>query len=573
MTDAKHIKRDYGTNIERLHVPQEYAYVAIHRLRKDTEQQYLYGQVDYSNADLYLWKAWNALKCKDDGNYKVEFDYYAPRDGLYRLECLYSSTQSSGYLLKANIYVDGVKQDLNEEWGAFPTDQKRNTLEVQLKKGTHHILYHLDDTIIWLGSICREVYTYHAYPNNEGMLTLKKANFKTTGPTNIDEFSFTIMYEDWFRDENYGNPNMKFNPSGYIFDYRDEVNFYVKTDLYEYGNKAVSKKFKTLFGTGPMRRFFGGYISTLSVDDKMTEMTINCAGRMKDAELKHTLAEIAIAGGTEDYTQYSNDELLRYPTYTKAIQHMCNNLETGLSNNIPTDSNYLESEKNHQFVKWNFKKDSPEFPNGINDIAFNDLYIVEQKDNGILLRNSSDTKFQSITLYDSDRNTAGPIDITEMPNFFIEYEMLEPKWEETVTTTSSSISGDGSMTWDQCWSIARSWVYGGWGSHHDPTLAWNTMGTTMGHTADCYDCTAWLFYVLNYKVGVPARDICGSGGGKSGTHHVIQVEQNGQWVIPAEMGTLTGKLRASSGMKNGNYMVCRSPDNPSEYVCCSYGGC
>lgn len=532
MTEAKHLKRKYSGHIERVHVLKEPVTVEIHRLVKETEQMYLYGQVSYTNAELYHWKAWNSLICVDTRTFYVEFDYYAPDDGKYRIETLYSTSQANDYFLKANIFVDGVKQTLNQQFGAFPTDIKRNTLQMKLKKGNHHIKLLLDDPIIWLGSICRRVYTYHGKDDNEGLLTLKKANFKTTGATTIDELSFVLQYEDWMEDKNYGNPDLKFNQSGYIFDYRDEVNLYASTDLYLYKDKANSDKFTTLRGVGPHHRIFGGYISTVSVDDKMTEMTVNCAGRLKDAELKHTLSEITIAGGTEKYTEYSENEMLRFSTYTTALQYLCRNLENTLNNNIPTDYNYLDSERNPKYVRWDYNKDSPILKNGLKDLIWHNLGSVEQKDNGIYLRNAPNTGFQSITLYDSDLGqNVTPIDITDMPNFYITYEMLEPKWEETINGTSSSISGNGT-TEDAIWNEARQIIYGhsGYGSTHDPMAAKDNIYA--GRTADCYGLTAWLYYKFNFQAGIPARDIKFRGTGTSGSHHTIQLYKNGQWINP-----------------------------------------
>lgn len=138
-------------------------------------------------------------------------------------------------------------------------------------------------------------------------------------------------------------------------------------------------------------------------------------------------------------------------------------------------------------------------------------------------------------------------------------------WDNKVTKKSSknkeggSLTGDGSMTWEECWEIAQTWKYGGWGSNHDPELAWQTMGTQKGVSADCYDATAWLYYVLNFKVGVPARDVVGAGTGGSGTHHVIQTKKDGNWSFPSEYSNMTRNLRVTSAMKNGDYKVSREP--------------
>lgn len=128
------------------------------------------------------------------------------------------------------------------------------------------------------------------------------------------------------------------------------------------------------------------------------------------------------------------------------------------------------------------------------------------------------------------------------------------------TGGGGNMTGDGSMTWEECWEVAQTWPYGGWGSNHDPKLAWDTMGTKKGHSADCYDATAWLYYVLNFKVGVPARDVVGPGTGQSGTHHVIQTKKDGDWSFPeVEYHDMDSGLGLTSRMKGGDYKVSREP--------------
>ena len=140
----------------------------------------------------------------------------------------------------------------------------------------------------------------------------------------------------------------------------------------------------------------------------------------------------------------------------------------------------------------------------------------------------------------------------------------EISWNNSTSNDSNTggggnLTGDGSMTWEECWDIAQTWPYGGWGSNHDPELAWKTMGTQKGHSADCYDATAWLYYVLNFKVGVSARDIVGSGTGQSGTHHVIQTKKDGDWSFPSEYSNMDSGLGVTGGMKSGEYHVSREP--------------
>ena len=114
----------------------------------------------------------------------------------------------------------------------------------------------------------------------------------------------------------------------------------------------------------------------------------------------------------------------------------------------------------------------------------------------------------------------------------------------------------GGTCWQKYWDIASTFVYGGWGSGHSPTKAWEHMGEKTGSSADCWDCTAWLYYVLNFKCKIPTRDCYTPG------HHCVQVKQNGEWVYPDEYDRLTMRLRRNSTMRAGGGSVYReAPSN------------
>jgi len=151
------------------------------------------------------------------------------------------------------------------------------------------------------------------------------------------------------------------------------------------------------------------------------------------------------------------------------------------------------------------------------------------------------------------------VDFTGLPDDTISWNNSTSNSSSSNTGGGGNMTGDGSMTWEECWEIAQTWPYGGWGSDHDPELAWKTMGTKKGHSADCYDATAWLYYVLNFKVGVPARDIVGAGTGQSGTHHVIQTKKSGDWDFPSEYSGMDSGLGVTGGMRSGDYKTSREP--------------
>lgn len=120
------------------------------------------------------------------------------------------------------------------------------------------------------------------------------------------------------------------------------------------------------------------------------------------------------------------------------------------------------------------------------------------------------------------------------------------------------VSGDGSMTEDEAWDIASSWGYGRSCSSHDPEEAWNTLGTKRGMAPDCFGATAWLYYVYNFKIGIPARDICyASAIASSGTHHTIQIKKNGKWIDPPQYSQVTSLLGVIKSRPSQH--ICREP--------------
>ena len=165
------------------------------------------------------------------------------------------------------------------------------------------------------------------------------------------------------------------------------------------------------------------------------------------------------------------------------------------------------------------------------------------------------------------------VDFTGLEDDLVNWtNMKEVSKGSSSSSDGASVNGDGTMTEDQMWEIYKTFKYGGWGSGHDPNKAWEKMGTTKGASADCYDATAWAYYVYNYKIGIPARDICyHSDHAPSGSHHTIQIYKNNKWIDPPQLSGITSGL--GGGAKGKDFHVCREPPsngNMPEYVRCPY---
>ena len=96
------------------------------------------------------------------------------------------------------------------------------------------------------------------------------------------------------------------------------------------------------------------------------------------------------------------------------------------------------------------------------------------------------------------------VDFTGLEDDLVNWtNMKEVSKGSSSSSDGASVNGDGTMTEDQMWEIYKTFKYGGWGSGHDPNKAWEKMGTTKGASADCYDATAWAYYVYNYNLIFP----------------------------------------------------------------------
>lgn len=137
-----------------------------------------------------------------------------------------------------------------------------------------------------------------------------------------------------------------------------------------------------------------------------------------------------------------------------------------------------------------------------------------------------------------------------------------------------NVNGDGSLTEEQVWEIAKTFHYAGIGTNHDPQKAWDMIGTKTGASGDCYDITAWFYYVFNMKVGIPARDICyHSDYASSGSHHTIQLFKNGQWEDPSGYDDMTTNLKVIKSRDKTKDHVSREPPNNGNippYVKCPH---
>lgn len=486
--ESKHIRRDFNANVQhKRHYGEDYWLLEIHKQKQDTVQTYLADQVK-SNGVIKKFNAWDGVYAKKGNNLTLSFTYTAKEDGDYRIDCLYSTTDSVEMLaepMNNAIFIDGVKVKNDHDWMVYKQYNSRNCKTVHLKKGKHTIEYHFSKTI-FVGAIVRQIETYKGDNLNGEFLTIKSFDFKQANDLSVDEFECNIQYWHRLDDET--------NISGYLFDFSDEVTFKIKAP------------------NGKMTNLFGGYISTVTVDEDLKLMTLHCSGRLRDLEHRYTYPEYVLLDGDSDVVQYRlGNSFYNLETYTQVLEHLLTHSEVSIGSNLIdmgrikgttySKSPYLKfygSNKNKVLVKKNVE--------------------VTEYDNCIMLRNSPKTNVtQSVKLFDSGNKA---YDLNKNPTFFIQYGMGVEKYEGIkenkvdtstykvgTTTISSNVSSQAKRIVPRVSSPLQTikdlhrWNYSHIRWENVGGFYQNTTTTLRRGRANCC-CKAELLLEMAYSLGI-----------------------------------------------------------------------
>ena len=401
--ESKHIRRDFNANVmNRRHWGEDEWLIEIYKFRADTVQTYLLNNVEAKKGVAKPWKAWDGYYPHEDGGSTlttISFDYEVKEGeaGNYRIDCMYSTIAQTDALqtsLNNVIKIDGTAVKNDHDWLVYPQYNGRNCKTIHLDEGKHTIEYEFTDTI-FLGAIVRKVETYRGDNQNKYFLTIKTFDFQQANDLSVDEFTCTIQYWHKLDDET--------NVSGYLFDFSDEVNFYIKAP------------------DGKMKQLFGGYISTVTVDENLQLMTLSCAGRLRDLEHRYTYPEYVLLGGDKDTIQYIEDNTYYdLQTYSQVLEHLLTHAEVPIGSNLIDMSRLKEVDYSRSpYLKfYGGKRDK---------VLVKKNVEVTNYDDSIMLRNSTKTqKYHSVKLFDSNNKA---YDISKNPTFFLQYGMGEPKYE------------------------------------------------------------------------------------------------------------------------------------------------
>ena len=429
MVGSKHITRNFNMSAHRnIHYSSDYWLAEITRFDRKHIGKYYYqlnNLTRSSNSKIKNWKAWRSYQSKDGKTFTISFSYYAPYEGDYRIETLFSNLNINDYntnklnankKLNMSYTLDGNKVGNQHEWFTYSQYDGLNLLELHLKKGEHNFTLQCDPKSVILGIIIKPYSIYKGDNLNEEFLTIKDFDFKQANDFSVDELNMNIQYWHGLDDDD--------SRSGFIFDYRDEVNFYISPTVQK------SDIFVTPIDKTKKKQIFGGYISTVSVDDDLTKMTINCASRLTDLTDRYIYPEYILLGGNESVDAYKRgNSYYDLDNYAQVIRQLLSHPQVPIQSNIKANGTLDDSKytKNPRVLLGSGK-------NRKKVVSKNNVN-VEYNTNNVQLRNGTKTNVtQSVCLF---KENTKKYDITNYPTFYISYGMNEPLSQTSLTKFES----------------------------------------------------------------------------------------------------------------------------------------
>ena len=436
MSFSRHITRNFNANkTNRIRYDDDDFTCRIHRYDKTFEKHYTTdtGNVKATNGERVSFHGMPCYRSPNKKNLVIKFVYNAKESSdNYRIELLYANTHKespsdsvdknlpSSATIKINDKV--VKNSMNML--GLDVNFSRNYQYCHLDEGDNTIEYSLSSNTLFLGIAVKKYDVWEAKRHNtkNDDLTMIKATVEHTSELDINTMTCEFMYYHGL-DEMLEPTNPNANRSGLIFDYRDEINLYIKDT------------------NGANKQVFGGYISTVEVDDDLTKVTMECADRLIDLDRRYCLSEIT----TNGYSLGENDSYKVYYDYHKNYDNYSDPLKFLLKNNeIFLRSNLKIGEPLVDKVGWKlatYNKDSYHKFTTSNMSA-------NAYDKSVTLRNGADTlKPQSCVIYDAGKNS---IELNKYPHLYLHYGLGVEKWEEKIEETSTVTvlgSTKASETW------------------------------------------------------------------------------------------------------------------------------
>ena len=439
MAFNRHIKRNFNANkTHRIRYDEDDFTCQIFRYDKTFEKHYTPSNVPLSNVKNGEKKSWygmGAYCSKNEKQMTITIKYNAKETSKnYRLELLFGNTHKQNPTAKvkdnlqasATIRING--ETVKNSMGFIGTDVNfsRNYQYCTLKQGENTIEYVLSSNTIFIGLAIKKYDIWEAKRHNtkDDKLTMIKATVEHTKEFSINTMTCEFMYYHEL-DELLEPTDPNANRSGLVFDYRDEINLYVKDT------------------NGNQQLVFGGYISLCEVDDDLTKISMECADRLIDLDRRYCLSEVTInnyqTDENADYSKYA-DLKRNYNNYSDPLKFLLNNSEIYLNSNLKIGDSLVDrtSRKLANYRKGGYTK------------LTKSNMVANVFDGSITVRNGADTlKKQSLVIYDDSVNNDTVL-LNTYPNLFFHYGLGTEKWEEKVEETKT-VTVQGSTQAKSTW--------------------------------------------------------------------------------------------------------------------------
>ena len=439
MAFSRHIKRNFNANkTHRIRYDEDDFTCQIFRYDKTFEKHYTPSNVPLSNVangEKKSWYGMGAYCSKNEKQMTITIKYNAKETSKnYRLELLFGNTHKqtptgkvqSSLKASATIRINGETVKNSMSFIGTDVNFSRNYQYCTLKQGENTIEYVLSSNTIFIGLAIKKYDIWEAKRHNtrDDKLTMIKATVEHTKEFSINTMTCEFMYYHEL-DELLEPTNPNANRSGLIFDYRDEINLYVKDT------------------NGNNQQVFGGYISTCEVDDDLTKVTMECADRLIDLDRRYCLSEVTInnyqTDENADYSKYA-DLKRNYNNYSDPLRFLLNNSEIYLNSNLKIGDSLVDrtSRKLANYRKGGYTK------------LTKSNMVANVFDGSITVRNGADTlKPQSLVIYDDGVNNDTVL-LNTYPNLYFHYGLGTEKWEEKVEE-SKTVTVQGSTKASETW--------------------------------------------------------------------------------------------------------------------------
>ena len=463
---SEHIYRDWtGHNEETIRPENEYAKVEIYSY--DHQYTKTYHPSNYSfkglNQEKVNHRHLTCLKSDNDvEHFTVELDYNCLSTGEYKIDIFYENMNSQDYIgrydilspseerykysqtafaksVDINIFnqkikIDGIApkqinqpliQGENINFDGEPNILKTNTIYENFKvEGKYTLYIDVPVNCYFIGVIIRKIklFTADSLDSSDTNMSLGECECVFSNMVDPAEASFEILYSQSF--------DCDLTKSGFYMDYMDEVNIYFRED-----DKS----------SGEIVRRFGGYISSVTLNDDRTRMQFNCGDRLQDGESKYILDSLLILYGTTDNKDAEWYNPINFNSYGQALKYLCDIFGNTLNSNI--GKNYLvQGEVYSQGLAIKFGKQKD-----IKKVTTQNATAKVNNNNITLRNNASSKKQQTITLYNEHGQI--PFNITSHLTFNMTYGLGATKTTKKIKTTEyvdNSVNSAGAQKFSKC---------------------------------------------------------------------------------------------------------------------------